>query len=305
MRGLVGARTVACMHFANGNGARQRLLAGAPVTTRRLKLAGVDTSLLEGGDGPPLVLLHGGIECGGAYWGPVMSRLAQSYHVIAPDVPGLGESAPVSRLDAASFGEWLTALMGATCEERPALVAHSLLGTMAGGFAAREGDALRRLVIYAAPGVGPYRIPLGLRVTAIRFGLRPSEKNAERFDRWAFFDVERAQRRERDWLEAFNLYTRSRAQVPHVKRTMRTLIASCTKQVPDAELRRIGAPVHLLWGRHDRFVGLGLAEDASARLDWPLHVVEQAGHVPHIEQTEAFLRALEEALETTKERNRR
>ena len=291
------------MEVENGNRARQRLLADVPVTERRLKLAGAETNLLEGGDGPPLVLLHGGIECGGAYWAPVMGRLTESHRVIAPDVPGLGESDPVGRLDTATFADWLTALIGATCEERPALVAHSLLGTLAGGFAAQDGDALRRLAIYAAPGVGPYRIPLGLRVAAIRFGLRPSEKNSERFDRWAFFDLEGTQRRDGDWLDAFNLYTRARATVPHVKRTMRGLIGSCTKQIPEAELRRIRVPVHLLWARHDRFVGLGVAEEASNRLSWPLHIVERAGHVPHIEQTEAFLRALDDALDPTDERS--
>ena len=38
---------------------RERLLAGIPVTERRLQLAGVSTAVLEGGDGPPIVLLHG------------------------------------------------------------------------------------------------------------------------------------------------------------------------------------------------------------------------------------------------------
>ena len=40
--------------------ARARLLAGIPVGERRLTLAGVSTAVLEGGAGPPLVLLHGG-----------------------------------------------------------------------------------------------------------------------------------------------------------------------------------------------------------------------------------------------------
>ena len=48
----------------------------------------------------------------------------------------------------------------------------------------------------------------------------------------------------------------------------------------------------LLWGRHDRFVPLSLAEAAAGRLGWPLHVIEDAGHVPHIEQSDAFLEAL-------------
>jgi pimeloyl-ACP methyl ester carboxylesterase len=90
-------------------------------------------------------------------------------------------------------------------------------------------------------------------------------------------------------------YTLSRARVPHVKRTMRHLIGTCTKQVPDDELRRIGVPTALLWGRHDRFVPLRLAEDAASRLGWPLHVLDASGHVPHIERPDAFLDALARA----------
>jgi pimeloyl-ACP methyl ester carboxylesterase len=249
--------------------------------------------VLEGGDGPPLVLLHGGIECGGAYWAPVISRLAESHRLIVPDAPGLGESEPVARLDAAAFGDWFAELVRLTCREEPALIAHSLVGSLAARFAARHGDLLRRLVIYGAPGIGPYRMPLGLRVVAIRFGLRPSERNAERFDRWAFFDLDRTRRRDPGWFEAFSAYSRSRAVVPHVKRTMRELIGSCTKQVPDAELRRIPVAMELLWGRHDRFVPLSLAEVASARLARPLRVIDNAGHVPHIEGPDAFVGALE------------
>jgi hypothetical protein len=53
--------------------ARERMLAGLPTTERRIELAGVSTALLEAGDRPSLVLLHGGIECGGAYWAPVIN----------------------------------------------------------------------------------------------------------------------------------------------------------------------------------------------------------------------------------------
>ena len=37
---------------------RERLLAGMPVAERRLELAGISTAVLEGGEGPPIVLLH-------------------------------------------------------------------------------------------------------------------------------------------------------------------------------------------------------------------------------------------------------
>ena len=278
-----------------GEHARQRLLAGAGVAERRLRLTGGSTVLLEAGDGPPLVLLQGGIECGGAYWAPAIPALAARHRVIAPDVPGLGESEPLARLDAAAFNLWLNELLRTTCEEEPTLVAHSLDGSLAARFAAARGDRLRSLVIYAAPGVGPYHMPLGLRIVAVRFGLRPTARNAERFDRWAFFDFDRARNQDPGWFEAFSAYTRARATVPHVKRAMRQLIKAGTKQVADTELRRIAVPTTLLWGRHDRFVPLTLAEDASARLGWPLDVVNDAGHAPHIERPDAFVDALRAA----------
>jgi 2-hydroxymuconate-semialdehyde hydrolase len=278
--------------------ARVRLLNGLPLEEHRLDVDGTATSVLEGGHGPPLVLVHGGIECGGTYWAPVISRLADHHRLVVPDVPGLGESDPVARLDALAFEDWLAALLRMTCEEPPTLVAHSLSGTLAAQFASRRADLLRRLVIYGAPGIGPYAMPMGLRVVAVRFALRPTAANADRFDRWAFVDLDRTRRQDPDWFDAFTAYTRARAVAPHVKRTMRQLIRTCTKQVPDIELRRIGVPTTLLWGEGDRFVPLGLAQQASTRLGWPLHVIDDAGHATHIEQPAAFLRVLEEVTRT-------
>ena len=44
---------------------RKRMLAGIPVTERRLSVAGISTAVLEGGNGSPMVLLHGGIRRAG------------------------------------------------------------------------------------------------------------------------------------------------------------------------------------------------------------------------------------------------
>jgi pimeloyl-ACP methyl ester carboxylesterase len=268
--------------------ARARMLAGLPITERVVDVGGVETTVLEAGDGPPLVLLHGGIECGGAYWAPVITRLAEHHRLLVPDVPGLGESAPADRLDDDTFAAWLTGLLEQTRAEQTTLVAHALLGSAAARFASRRSDVLRRLVVYGAPGVGPYRMPMRLRYVAIRFGIRPSARNAERFDRFALLDLDANRRRDPGWFEAFDSYARSRATVRHVKQTMRRLIASETKQIPDADLNRIAVPTTLLWGRHDRMVPLALAQGAAERLGWPLHVVDGAAHAPHMEQPEAF-----------------
>jgi 2-hydroxymuconate-semialdehyde hydrolase len=228
----------------------------------------------------------------------VISRLVENHRLVIPDAPGLGESDAVPRLNAYSFADWLVALLGLTCDEPPTLVAHSLLGTLAADFSSRHGELLRQLLIYAAPGIGPYRMPIGLRVVAIRFALRPSAANMERFGRWAFVDLDRVRGRNPDWFDAFSTYTRARAASPHIKRTMRQLIGTCTKQIPDSELQRIKAPTTLLWGDHDRFVPVSLAQQASTRLDWQLHMIDDAGHVPHIEQPAAFVSVLDEVTRT-------
>jgi pimeloyl-ACP methyl ester carboxylesterase len=69
---------------------------------------------------------------------------------------------------------------------------------------------------------------------------------------------------------------------------MSRLIAKETKPIPDAELDRIDIPTILLWGRHDRMVPLSIGEAAASRHGWPLHVIECAGHAPHVEQPDAF-----------------
>jgi 2-hydroxymuconate-semialdehyde hydrolase len=267
---------------------RERLLQGLPVDERRVDVHGVSTVLLEGGDGAPLVLLHGGIECGGVYWAPVIPRLARHCRLVVPDVPGLGESAAVARLDQGTFDGWLLALLEETCDQPPTLIAHSLVGTLAARFAASHGERLQNLTLYGVPGIGRYRMPFGLRTVAVRFALRPSEANMDRFERWAYADLDSVRRRDPDWMRAFSTYTRSRARVPHIKRTMRYLVTTCTKQVND----RIDVPTTLLWGAKDRFVPLPLAKEAAGRLGWPLQVIEDAGHVPHIERPGAFLEAV-------------
>ena len=271
---------------------RTRLLQGVPAEEHRLHVDGTATQLLEAGQGPPLLLLHGGIQCGGVYWARVVSRFAGSHRVLVPDVPGLGESEPLSRLGATEFAHWFETLLRLTCTEPPTLVAHSLNSSLAARFAVSHGHLLRGLVLSGAPGIGPYRPPPGLLLAATRSSLRPTEGNLERFLPWPFLDADRTRRLDPEWFAAFSAYLRSRSAVPSVRRTMHQLIRAGTKQVPDDELASITIPTSLLWGRHDRMAPLRLAEAAHERFGWPLHIIEDAGHVPFVEQTDAYVDSL-------------
>ena len=64
------------------------------------------------------------------------------------------------------------------------------------------------------------------------------------------------------------------------------------RAIPDEDLARISVPTTLIWGRHDRQTRLAVAQRASVRYGWPLHVIEDAADDPAFEQPEPVLRAL-------------
>ena len=261
---------------------------------RVIDAGGVRTSLLDIGDGAPLLLLHGGIECGGAMWGTVLPALAKDHRIVVPDVPASASQTRRIASTSRTFKEWLRAVIEETGLDCPVLVALTI-GSLAARFASLRTGLISRLVVYGAPAVGPYRVPMRLRYIAIRFGLRPTPRNAERFERFALFDLDST--RDGETRRGLTPSTRTtvRASIPHVRKTMRKVVSAETKPILD----RTGPhrrPTTLIWGRHDRMVPLAIGQAAAARHGWPLHVVEGAAHVAHMEQPEAFVATLQPIL---------
>ena len=100
---------------------RERLLAGVPVSERRLEVAGVSTAVLEGGAGPAVVLLHGP-GANAAHWMRVVPQLVGTHRVIAPDLPGQGASelTRAGQLDRDRVVAWMSELIERTSPEPPA-----------------------------------------------------------------------------------------------------------------------------------------------------------------------------------------
>jgi pimeloyl-ACP methyl ester carboxylesterase len=123
------------------------LLAELPVKERRLQLAGVSSALLEGGDGPPVLLLHGPGEFA-ALRARVIADLITTHRVVAPDLPGHGATGLTGGpLDHDRVFTWLGELIERTCATPPVVVGHLLGGAMAARFASERPDQLSRLVL--------------------------------------------------------------------------------------------------------------------------------------------------------------
>jgi len=279
-----------------GEDARERLLAGLPVTDRRLEVAGVSTAVLEGGDGPPLVLLPAPGEFA-AVWVRVIPDLVTTHHVIAPDLPGSGASElSDGPPNVNTVLRWLGELINQTCAMPPVLVGHTAGGALAARFAVDHSDRLDRLVLVDTYGLARFRPAPKMALSFIGVVLRPTERSLDRAFRHCFVDLNgvRSEMGERwKWLAAYAL---DRFRTPSVKAAGRSLGPKLVSAIPPEDLARIAAPTTLIWGRHDLGVRLEVAEAASARYGWALHVIENAADDPAIERPEAFLQALRATL---------
>lgn len=283
----------------DGSTARARLLDAMPVSERRLDLAGVSTPVLEGGDGPPIVLLHGQGEFAGV-WIKVIPLLAETHRVIVPDLPGQGASGTNGvTLDRGTVLRWVDQLLDATCAAPPVLVGHLLGGAIAARYAVEHGDRLAHLVLLDSMGLGWFRPAPSFALPMIGFLARPSERSRDRLFDQCFLDMDRVGRRIGGPWEWMLAYALDRARTPSVQAALRRLMRLGVSPIPTADLARIRIPTTLIHGRHDLQVSLRTAEAASRRFGWPLHVIEDCRDDPAAEQPEAFVRELRTALSHT------
>lgn len=269
-----------------------RLFDGLAVERRQIDIDGSATSVVEGGHGDPMVLLHGGIQAGGAVWWRVVPQLLRRHRLIIPDLPGLGASAPAGRLDADAFSGWLTRLLEVTCKDQPILLAHSASAGLAARFAGQHADHLRRLVLVDPAGLGGFRPTPGFLAALLRSSLRPSASSVEGFMRRVVHDLDRTRADSGQQWEAFVTYVAARAEVAHVRAAMRQLVKAGTTRLSEEELVQITVPTGLVWGRHDPMLPVETGESISARLGWRLQVIDAAGHLPHVEQPTALVQAV-------------
>jgi FAD/FMN-containing dehydrogenase/pimeloyl-ACP methyl ester carboxylesterase len=273
--------------------ARGRLLAEIPAVERRVTAAGISTAVLEGGDGAPLVLLHGP-AANAAHWMRVIPDLVRTHRVIAPDLPGHGASGPA---DGGRMADWLADVIEATCPEPPALVGLAAGGAIAARFAADRGDRIRRLVLVDTLGLTDFAPAPQFGAALHAFLEDPGERTHDGLWRYCALDFDRLRERMGERWEPFRAYNVDRASRPGAMAALGGLMAEFGMQaIPPADLARIAVPTALIWGRNDLATSRWVAEDASDRYGWPLHVIEDCADDPPVEQPEAFVRALRVAL---------
>ena len=125
------------------------------IVSRSAENDGVKLHYLTAGSGPSLILLHGYAETS-LMWKPIMPALAERFTVIAPDLPGIGDSAiPADGLDMKTAAIRIHALAHSLGVQKAEVVGHDIGLMVAYAYAAQFPAEVEKLVVMDAflPGV--------------------------------------------------------------------------------------------------------------------------------------------------------
>jgi pimeloyl-ACP methyl ester carboxylesterase len=125
------------------------------IASRTADVDGVRLQYLTAGKGPAVILLHGYAETS-RMWKPLMPVLAERFTVIAPDLPGIGDSAiPADGADMKTAAIRIHALARKLGVEKARVVGHDIGLMVAYAYAAQFPAETEKLVVMDAflPGI--------------------------------------------------------------------------------------------------------------------------------------------------------
>ena len=256
---------------------------------RRIETASGELSYLTAGVGEPVILIHGLGATKGSFL-PTVSALADSFRLIAIDLPGFGDSAKPLRAvyDPEFFARSVVHLMDALELERAHIIGNSMGGRATLELGLRHPERVRRLVMLApslawlrerpwAPLVRLLRPELGLlQITprsvveaVVRRILPVAEFN------WVQAGIDeflRAYLTPRGRMAFYAAARQIYLEEPHGAEGFWTRLAG------------LRAPSLFIWGKADRLVPIAFASHVKRAVPAACHVELDCGHVPQIER---------------------
>jgi pimeloyl-ACP methyl ester carboxylesterase len=278
---------------------------GRPVRlprARTVRAHDIDTFYLEAGHGPAVVLLHG-LGATNASMLPTLAELSRDHRVLAPDLPGFGDSSkPVRPYHAAFFARWLSAFLDAVGVRRAHVIGNSMGGRAAIETALRAPERVDRLVLYA-PSMAfrrlrlftpivrllaaemaafPMVVPRGYVLTVLRSMFARPERVP---DAWHEAAVD----------EFLRVFSTPRGRIAFFSAARQIYLEEAYGQRGFWDrLPSLSRPALFIWGNVDRLVPVAFARHVEAAVPHARSVVlDDCGHVPQFEhptRTHALVR---------------
>jgi len=217
---------------------------------------GSEAHYLKAGEGPPLVLLHGG-SSDSRDWAGVMAEMKTEYTMYAPDIIGYGESASDKQSYYLSdFVVFTRKFMDALGLDAPVLAGHSMGGRIAIEIALLFPGEVSKLVLVDTAGLGVVS-KRGTAAATAMWHMRKLLKKPQPYPELLLEEGE-----VEGWL--------------------------CTERL--AELKK---PALLVWKSNDPYFPVSLPMNAKKVMpDASLVVIPGYGHAPHRENVDLFCKYL-------------
>jgi pimeloyl-ACP methyl ester carboxylesterase len=248
-----------------------------------ITMDGARVAYRDEGAGEVLLLIHG---LGGSSfsWRAVLPKLSNKYRVIAPDLPGHGQSdRPRGDYSPAALAVWLRDLLDVLGIKRVTVVGHSLGGGLAMQFAHQHRDHCQRLVLLSSGGLGSEvsRLLRMLSLPGARFVL-PLLASRPRIDASTVTPVSepstvRESLSNRHYRQAF-------------LRTLRSVVDRRGQKVCALDRLRglADLPAQIIVGGSDEVIPVAHAFAAHNALPGSrLHVIPGVGHSPQVQCPDA------------------
>lgn len=256
---------------------------------------------------PVLLLIHG-MAGSSATWREVMPALSERYTVIAPDLPGHGESdKPRQDYSLGAHANALRDLLLALGVERATVVGQSLGGGVAMQLAYQHPTHCERLVLVSSGGLGQ-EVSWILRALSLpgleyvmpilfpSFARDAGNLVSRSLQRIGL----RAPRLEEEWRSYVSLIDPDTREA--FVRTLRAVVNLGGQSVSAHDRLYLSArlPTLIVWGERDGIIPVAHAHAAHEAMPASrLAIFEGSGHFPHVEEPLRFVQALTEFMETT------
>lgn len=266
-------------------------------TMQRLRVHGREVAYERAGAGPAILLVHG-IAGDSSEWAPVIDRLAGSFDVIAPDLPGHGQSRRLrGDHSIGAFACWLRDLLEALDVERATFVGHSLGGGVVMQFAYQFPQYVERMVLVSSGGLGREvsaliraaalpgaELVLGLvgsvaKVASPALSAVGVDKNSERGE----------------LVHRIAGLTHSDRRAAFV-RVVRAVASPAGQRVNAGDRLYLAAdvPTLVVWGARDRIIPVEHAHSTAAAVPGSrLEIFDESGHFPHADDPQRFTSLLQ------------
>ncbi len=260
------------------------------------------------GEGPALLLLHG-LGCDHTTWHPIIESLARRYTVIAPDLLGHGMSdKPRADYSVGGYANGMRDLLTVLGIDKVTVVGHSFGGGVAMQFAYQFPERTERMMLVSTGGLGPEVSPAIRAITTPGFhytmgvltlpGVRHIGVAGLRAMAATGWKPARDLDEVADIYESFK-DPRSRAAIRHVVRAVVDWRGQIVTMSDRAYLTE-ALPMCVIWGQDDAVIPVRHASNAAVLAPMArVEVIPNAGHFPHKDHPQRFVKILNEFIRTT------